>query len=110
MTAETFTESTPSAPMGPPEPTGPAEAIGWVCEVTFQPKDKGPEEQYTLRGVVRDATWSRLEIQFDGECGRKCCLESVEFKYVNTWIGWVPCHCGSGTPEMLCLCEEVEAE
>lgn len=112
MTTETFTESAQPAPIGPPIPSGPADAIGWVMRVNY--KDVG-----WLQGVVRDARWQDLEVQWDGECPRKCCLETVKFDVVTKygeWVGWEPCgDCESGVPKVLCLCQdpiedEVEAE
>lgn len=99
MTAETFTESVqPVIPM----PDDIEEAIGWVVEADAIAGG-------TIRGTVRATTFSRLEIQWDGECGRKCCLESVKFEDVD-FIEPEPCDCGSGQAAVLCLCREDESE
>lgn len=110
MTTETFTESTEPVPAGPPVPSCREESIGWRIEVLFEDStDK--DKTYPRYGVVKDTDFNnKILVQFDGECPRKCCLYSLAFNMVNQWLGWVPCGCGSGVPEMLCLCEELEVE
>lgn len=92
---EAFTESEQHVM---PEPTSPAEALGWVVQLDLI-------DNTTLTGVVRGSTYSRLEVQWDGECGRKCCLDSVKIEDVD-FISLEPCDCGSGQPAMLCLCDD----
>lgn len=99
MTTETFTES--ERPVMP-VPRDVEEAIGWVIRVDY---DNGT----SLTGVVRGKSFTRLEVQFEGECPRACCLEDVKFEHAN-FIGLVECECGSGQPAVLCLCEDTDDE